>query len=537
LIDNPTALWVEMTQEREQQLCRAEECAELTIPALFPRDRNPQGARLPVPYQSTGAEGVRSLSSSLQLTLLPTDFPFFRLEPNIDLDRLSPDDRATVDAEMSKLEQMVLREIDALRIRSRLPEALQMVLVGGSAVLDFRKDTPRVHRFENYCFRRDGRGNIAFLVVRESPSVEDLFNHFWVKDSEEVQAALSQELGADRDHPHAALYTVLERQQDGSYKSYQFVCGKRTETSQGKHNGAVFLPGSEETYSGKKPLPWIVLGYKWQDGENYPRSFCDELIGDLDYLNEESRAFAELSAVAARANPMVNPAGLTELDDILEAENLEGIPGREEDVSWLTLDSKGFTALGSIAQVIAEKKRDLQRQFLMFEGVRRDGERVTAVEVQTTALQLEQGLGGFYSQLSEQFQQPLVKIILSRLLKNPENKSFFDGLKAAGLSVTPKIVAGLDILSRGQALQRFAYAMQTAATVLPPEQTVQYINPGAVLQYIFTQVGLPRPDFIRSEEEVQALQAQATQQQALVQSAPQLVKSATELAPENTQAI
>lgn len=525
-----------MTQEREQQLCRAEEAAELTIPALFPRDHSPSGGQLPVPFQSTGAEGVRNLTSSLVLTLLPTDFPFFRLEPNIDLQALRPAERADVQAAMSQMEQMVLREIDAMRLRPKAHAAFQSVLVGGSSVIDFRKEIPRVHRFHNYAFRRDGRGEIAFLVVRESPSVEDLYKRFEAEGSQDVLAALSEELGQHRDYPHAALYTVVEKQEDGSYKSCQWVCGAKTERSEGKTNGAMKVPGSEETYDKNRPAPWIVLGYKWLDGENYPRSFCDELIGDLDYLNEMSRAFIELSAVAARANPMVNPGGLTEADDIEEAENLEVIPGREEDVAWLTLDSKGFTALGSMQQVLAEKKRDLQRQFLMFEGVRRDGERVTAVEVQTTALQLEQGLGGFYSQLSEQLQAPLVKLILKRIEKREENQEFLRILRQAGLSVTPKVVAGLDILSRGQALQRFAYAMQTAATVLPPEQTVQYINPGGVLDYIFTQVGLPRPDFIRTEEEVQALQQQAAQQQAVIQSAPQLVKSATELAPENTQA-
>ena len=530
MITSPAALWETLSGERDQQLDRARECAARTIPSLFPYSEGLGGGQLPVPFQSAGAEGVRNLASQLVLTLLPVDFPFFRFEPNVDTGTLNAAAKLKVDSLMSELEQAVQRKLEGMRFRTKAYEAFEYVLCGGSAVIDFRTKQggnlkPRIHRFHNYGMRRDGRGNIALLVIRERPSVEELYSIFKAKGTDEMLGMLDAELGQTSEHAHAALYTILERTSDGAYESYQYVTGSKTERERGP--GAVLVPGTKVTYGDKTPVPWIVLGYKWLDQESYPRSFCDELIGDLDYLNELSRSFMEASAIAARTNMMVDPMGLTEIDDLIDAVNGEPVPGREQDVHQLA-NTAQLAFLQAMGAEIAQRKADLQRQFLMFLGARREGERVTAVEVQQTALELEKGLGGFYSQLAEQLQKPLISIVLAELRSDPDLRSLRDEMNALGLTVTPKVTAGLEILSRGQTLNRFIAGTQAAISILGPEAVAPYLKVGEVLDFVLTQIGLPRPDFIRSEEEVQQLQAQAAQQQAVTAAAPQIAKGAIE---------
>ena len=59
--------------------------------------------------------------------------------------------------------------------------------------------------------------------------------------------------------------------------------------------------------------------------------------------------------------------------------------------------------------------------FLLHTAIQRDAERVTAQEIRYMAEQLETAMGGVYSLLSQEFQLPLVKILMKRMQEYKRN--------------------------------------------------------------------------------------------------------------------
>jgi hypothetical protein len=118
-----------------------EECAELTLPYIFPRDNLDETETLPTPFNSLGPSAVNALSSKLLLALIPPTGPFFRLMP--DKDKLVdpdgnplPDEQLTqLDKELSDLEQDVVEQITLQGLRVPLFEAMKLLIVTGNAML------------------------------------------------------------------------------------------------------------------------------------------------------------------------------------------------------------------------------------------------------------------------------------------------------------------------------------------------------------------------------------------------------------------
>ena len=59
----------------------------------------------------------------------------------------------------------------------------------------------------------------------------------------------------------------------------------------------------------------------------------------------------------------------------------------------------------------------LSQAFLLNSSVQRNAERVTAEEIKFVASELESTLGGIYGVLTQEFQQPLLKLIMNKMKK------------------------------------------------------------------------------------------------------------------------
>jgi hypothetical protein len=140
------------------------------------------------------------------------------------------------------------------------------------------------------------------------------------------------------------------------------------------------------------------------------------------------------------------------------------------------------------------------------------------------AQELETALGGIYSVLSQEFQLPLVNLLLAKMQKEGKMPKFpKDTLK-------PQIVTGLEALGRGQDLNK----LQSFLNMLQPlgqEVIAREMNVDDYIDRLGASLGIDTQGLIKSPEQKQ--QEQMMQQQAMQQkmmmdaaqsAAPQAVK-------------
>jgi hypothetical protein len=345
----------------------------------------------------------------------------------------------------------------------------------------------KMYRLSDYVIQRDGLGNVIQLVTRDRLAYSSLVP--------EVQNLLTQGGGGDKKPEDIVeIYTHVCRVGD-NFLSYQEV------------DGDTVVPGSEQTYPVSK-TPYIPLRMVKMDGESYGRSFCEEYLGDLNSLENLSKAIFRLSTIAANIYYLVNPNGITRVKRIEKASSGDFVSGRKEDISVLQLDKYyDFTIVKQIADAIENR---LSFAFLLSSVVQRNAERVTAEEVRTVASELEDTLGGVYSIMSQELQLPLVRRILNQLQSAGEIPSLPEG------AVEPTITTGLEALGRGHDLQKYATVLQLVSQI-PGAQSM--INWDVMLLDMFTGAGVDTTGLVKTKEQIEEEQEQAMAQQAVMQAA------------------
>ena len=144
------------------------------------------------------------------------------------------------------------------------------------------------------------------------------------------------------------------------------------------------------------------------------------------------------------------------------------------------------------------------------------------------AQELESALGVVYSILSQEFQLPLVKLLLNRLEASGKMP------KMPKDSIKPKIVTGIEALCRGQDLNKLAQ-MLSYLQPLGPEVLQQYMNIGDYIYRLAASLGIDTGGLIKTEEQMakgQQQQQDMMQLQTMAKmaerAAPQLAKSMAE---------
>jgi len=138
---------------------------------------------------------------------------------------------------------------------------------------------------------------------------------------------------------------------------------------------------------------------------------------------------------------------------------------------------------------------------------------VTAEEVRFMAQELETALGGVYSILSQEFQLPLINLLLNSLQKQGKMP------KMPKDSVTPTVVTGIEALGRGQDLNKLATFLQYLQP-LGPEVIASEMNLGDYIDRLAASLGIDTSGLIKSDEQKaqeQMMQQQMMQQQMLEQ--------------------
>ena len=491
--------------EREAYLDRARESARLTIPGLIRDQGGTYSTVYDTPFQSIGARGVNHLASKLLLTLLPPNSPFFRLTiDDFDIESLvGPEQRGPVEEGLAKVERATLAEIETQAYRVPVFEALKHLIVTGNCLLYIPDGGGmRVFHLDRYVVKRDPMGNVLYMITKESLNAKTL--------TEEARKTIGlpepSEIAPETPHKPYDLYT--------------YICdkGKHWHVHQEVQN--VPIPDSYGKYP-KDKNPFIPLRFSRVDGESYGRGLVEEYIGDLRSLEALTQAIVEGSAAAAKILFLVRPNGTTRINTLAKSPSGAIVQGDANDVSTLQLQkSQDFRiALDTITQI-----RDrLSFAFLLNSSVQRNAERVTAEEVRFMAQELESALGGVYSVLSQEFQLPLINILMDKMTKAKKMPKFPKGV------VKPQVITGIEALGRGQDLNKLSQFLQYLGP-LGPEAIMSNLNLDDYIDRLGASLGIDTGGLVKTPEQKQAeQQAQMEQQQQMMQQQmmQDMVKGAT----------
>jgi hypothetical protein len=440
--------------DRISSLNKARDCSKLTIPSVLPDASFTEQSKLPDTFNSLGSRAVNNLSNKLLLGLLPPNSAFFRLKTTDD-EQAEVDDQDGIDAEieaqLSKLETRVMNKIEASGMRPIVHQAFVNLIVTGNAALLYDNNIMTLYKVDSYVVVRDFAGNIVDVVLKEaiaySALPDDIVSKIEISESEQKK--------------DIELYTRYYRQ------------GKQWLTYQEVNN--VIVDGSEQTIKDKH-MPLMVLRWTKINGENYGRGLVEQLIGDFRSLEGLTQMMIEYSAIAAKVVFGIRPGSPIEADELEDAENGGVIVGNlEQDISRLSVDKQADLQIPN--KMIEEITRRIGAAFLLQSTTTRDSERTTALEIQYLARELEDALGGIYSIISQEFQLPLVNLMLQDMKYD------------LGDLVEPTITTGLSALGRTQDLEKLRQLNSLLAEV-NPEYVVKYIKMEEYLKRIGTALAI-----------------------------------------------
>lgn len=482
------ALYARLETDRTPFLQRAIDAAALTIPTLVPPIGHSSATKYPTPYQSVGARGVNNLASKLLLALLPTNTPFFRLDIDaFTLEKLGSDPaaKADVDSKLNKMERAVQRRIETEAIRVSAFEGIKQNLVAGNALLYMPKDGGmRVFTLHNYVIQRDPMDNVLDIVVKETVSRAVL------------PAAVLDMLAPGGPEPKDGEKDA-RKDTDKTVDLFTHVKWDSTQWRVYQEVRGLTVPGSEGTYP-KDKTPWIPIRMTKVPGDSYGRGLVEEYLGDLKSLEGLSQAIVEGAAAAAKILFLVAPNGTTDMGDLAKTPSGGFCDGTREDVAVLQLEK--YNDFRVALEAAAKIEERLSFAFMLNSAVQRAGERVTAAEIRFMAQELEQGLGGVYSILSQEFQLPLVSRLMFRMQRAGELPNLPKGI------VKPVVVTGIEALGRGNDLDKLDTFM---SAVLQIPEAVSRVNWSDYMTRRATALGIDTEGLIKTDAQVLEEQQQA----------------------------
>tara|TARA_Y100001938_G_scaffold118457_1_gene163746 strand:- start:222 stop:1763 length:1542 start_codon:yes stop_codon:yes gene_type:complete len=485
---NAKGLYTELETKRFPFLERARDCSRITIPTVVPDEGISSNQKFPTPYQGVGARGVNNLASSLLLSLLPPNSPFFRLVLDDQALRQiegAPEIKTEVEQSLAEIEKAVMKEVEVNNVRVALFEALKHLIIAGNCLLHFPDEGGvRVFPMSRYVIQRDPMGNPLHIVTKESVSPTAL--------PEDVQAMIPTD---SISNDSVDLYTCVHRQPDGKFYVYQTV-------------GDMEIPGSQGTFTEDK-VPFLPLRMYRVEGENWGRSYVEQYLGDLKSLEGLTQAIVEGAAAASKILFMVNPNGTTRARTLAKSPNGAIVEGSAADVTVLqSQKAQDLSIAAQTAQTITDR---LAYAFLLTESTVRRAERVTAEEIRLVTQSIERQLGGAFSLLSQELQLPLVNRMMTRLQKKKKLP------KLPKKFISPAIITGIEALGRGNDLNRLDFFIQGMAQAIGAEAIGQFVNLREYIKRRATALGIDTLGLIKTEEELMAEMQQAQQDAVLQQ--------------------
>lgn len=513
--------WAQGVILQQKPLDRARWVSKLTVPSIVPPEGVEPGADFPDPFTSVGARGLNNLSSRILLSQLPSQASWFTWEVStrglLQVSGVDPDqidqipqeevDKAVQDAKLAltNREKAVLRWISTHGVVSRAFEFFRHLLVAGTSVMRLYRTgkAPRNYRLPHFQVLRDPDGTWTRLITREyvRPSSFD----------PNVQMLLRLDAAAKPE----AVYTVVQRQGSGpKWETWQEA--KQT-----------VLPGSYAEFEDEDDVPWIVSRFGAPPDEDYGRSFGEEALGDLRSAEGLTQALIEGAAMLAECKWAIRAdAGITPL----QFQSLpNGAPFAGDADKIKAVRSEKAPDFGFAAGVLERIEQRLGLSFLLHTAATRDAERVTAEEIRANIQELEQALGGGFSVLALEFQEPLARKVDRILVRMGE----LDALPKGVADI--RVVTGVEALGRSQDRIRIRAFNDDLVALFGPDGAAQRLQGNEVTKELALANGVPL-SLVLTDDELAAQAEQQQQQAALQVAGPEIAKLLKELIAQQTQA-
>jgi hypothetical protein len=483
---------------RQYRIDLARKCASLTIPSVLPPRGWTEDTALPQPYSSIASRGVTAMASRMLSALMPlNDSPFFKFAIKSGIEP-TPE----IKTYLETLSYQVYNKIVSNNLRETIFQALQHLIIVGDVLTIMDDDfTFRNLRIDQYVLQRNVHGKVIELIHLEYIPIDPI--------NEYADQAGSASIEYRRGYKTLYCQYVLNEDNDTWYSRKE------------DEDGEVY---SEGEY---KVLPLIPLRWYGIVGENYGRSHCEDILGDLITLENYTQAHIEGMAASSTFWIGVDPGGLTEIDDIATANNGTFVPARTNDVFCISPAQTLNSQIASTQAAVGEMRNEVSEAFLMARGALPTGDRVTATAVRMIGSELETVLGGAFSSIARDLMEPIVKRAIFVMLDNKDiDERMYEQFYDKDGTLNTEIITGLQALSKDSDLQKL---MQMGEMVrnLPP-QALQTFRWDSYSKALISSLGFDPRMWVKSEEEIaqeqQAMQSQAMQMQ-MQQQAGQAISS------------
>ncbi len=500
--------WTELDNGRSSLRSRWETYALYTIPSVCP-DRNYQQNtdEMTHDYQAVGAQAVNSLANKIMLALFAPSRPFFKMDP----DQKTKEKLAQVGVDSDKLKEVFaalelesVKLLDSKNIRPVMYEIIKSLIVTGNSIMHLDKDVS-TDLVTNFVVKRDTRGRPVEWMTKGCFEFQQL--------TQEVRDYVTQ-VATKHFTPESRVELFHWYKLDET--------GKRIIMTQWVDD----IQLKEKKFSGdwkreecpSRPLTWVLTA-----NSDYGTGLVEEYAGDFAALSTMSTAFVQGNVLASEFRWLANPSGLTQPEDIQNSLNGAVVPGVKGDLELITAGQGMGQTLQTMMNGMDMYTRRISQGFLMFGGVTRDAERVTAEEIRMQAQELENSLGGAYSRLAIDMQLPMANWLLAE-----------QDLSIKGVAVNISIVTGLNALSRNGDLDNLKAAIMDVGALYQQNPAVlATFKMDAIVSDIFSGRGLMASRYVKSQEEMAQEAAQAQQQQLAQQGAANMVDAATVPQPPN----
>lgn len=493
----------ELHATRAHYVDRARAAAKLTIPSEV-QDNAESFSRVPVsntniteieyPAQGFGARGVQHLAAQLTNGLFPPGRPFFRYDlsqevwEDIEKEGL---DRSEIEKILASEEIKVTETLEANGGRRQIASLMIHLIITGNGAIEIMEDNSiRFFPIYKYAGLRDLSDNLKKVITRDYVDYRTLPKEQRDKVDEDLKKSTKS---SDNGVP---FYQKWELNEDGSYQKTQYL--NTTEISSVKQKTlSIILPRWFPVY-----------------GQFYGLGYIDSLMPDLSMFDSLSMSLKDAAMLSAKWNPRVRAGAHLDSDEFARLENGEVVTG--EDGDYGVVQANKGADLGVPANVHAQLRSELGASFLLNTSLQREGERVTATEINFIARELEETLGGVYTHLASEFQKPLAERLILQLKKQGVMKV----LPIESVKVT--ITTGLDALRRENELFNIQTFIQMIQQI--PESELSKVNFEPLIKQMAIGTGVARYDVIKTQEQIaQEQQALLAQQggQAFAESAGQ----------------
>lgn len=478
-VETPAQLWTRLDGLRSGLLTKCERYAALTIPKLCLPTGTTINTSQSTDYQSLGAAAVNHLNNRLMLALFRPGDPFFRLDPGkktkeqLAQIRMTPEELGTA---LAAKELDAVAVLDKRAIRPKLYQAGRHLIVTGNALLELGKEA-RVYGLRHFCVKRTATGKVHTLVISERLR----FN--------ELEKPVRDVVPHKEPESEVTLYRAIVLEDDGRYHLTQAV-------------DEFVLP---EQFKGAWPenkLPYHVLAWDLADEADYATGLVEDHEGDFEALSALSESLLDGTVLTTEMRWLVNPGGVTSVDDFRKSRNGDAVAGQKGDIEAVSGgDARAIEVAIKVIEVYSQR---LARAFLLQSAMVRDAERVTAEEIRAIAMELETAFGGVYSQLGLIWQKPVALWCLVDVDMD---------IRGTDLEVT--VLTGLEALSRNAKLEKLRAALSDLAQFeMLPDGLKMRIRWRQLAEFVGQGRGVDLTPFIKSDEEVRAEQEQAQADQA-----------------------